>query len=224
MKEGIKLNNKGLTLIELLIALAISSIILAAVALLMSNGMKGYSKQTTTATLQDDANLAMNHITNAIMEANYIDLVRTDAVNTYSFVTNDGSNAAVGSNKYIFDADTETLYVAEKDGDLASASPLCTRVKKFSVQIKQPGSLTTSGSGGANLVTKVNETVQLKVELVLEGNGVSREVTRYTNVRNKLGDTDPTDGTDDTKLLIDGNSIVGLAYDDDLKDKGYIAE
>lgn len=217
MKKSIKLNNKGLSLIELLIALAISSIILTAVALLMSNGVFGYNKQTTMSTLQDDANLAMNHITNAIMEANVISLEQaTDGNNTVSFTTHDDSAVAQGiaSNKYIFDRDTETLYVADIDGDLASASPLCTRVKSFCVQLTTD-SLDISGGKVAN----IKDVTRFKVTIVLESRDNQRSVTRYTNVRNKL-----TLDTLKMPLLSDDGNIKNLNVASELVAVGYVAD
>lgn len=221
MNKGIKLNNKGLSLIELLVALAISSVILAAVSLLMSNGIFGYNKQTTMSTLQDDANLTMNHVVNAIMEANYIDLVQTDdGAATLTFVTHDNSDTTgIASNKYIFDSATQTVYVADMDGDLESASPLCTRVKKFLVQVTED-SFGFSNNLNTGTVSGIADVTQFKVTIVLESNGMEREVTRYTNVRNKL-----TFDTLKMSALIpeDETSIKGLVRSD-LKDNGYIAD
>ncbi len=220
MKKGIKLNNKGLSLIELLIALAISSVILGAVAMLVTNGVSGYNKQTTTSTLQDDANLTMNHITNAIMEANTIDLVQTDdGSNTYTFITHDESETTTGitSNKYILDESTGTLYVADIDGNLASASPLCTNVERFQVQLTRD-SIITSGDAGVNRVVQIGDVVQFKVTITLKVNNIEREVTRYTNVRNKL----TLDTLKMSKLAEDGN-IVNLEVSE-LTDKGYLTD
>lgn len=220
MKKGIKLNNKGLSLIELLIALAISSVILGAVAMLVTNGVSGYNKQTTTSTLQDDANLTMNHITNAIMEANTIDLVQTeDGSNTYTFVTHDESETTTGitSNKYILNEDTGTLYVADIDGNLASASPLCTNVERFQVQLTRD-SIITSGGAGVNRVVQIGDVVQFKVTITLKVNNIEREVTRYTNVRNKL----TLDTLKMSALTEDGN-IVNLEVSE-LTDKGYLTD
>lgn len=187
MNKSIKLNNKGLSLIELLVALAISSIILTAVALLMSNGVFGYNKQTTMSSLQDEANLAMNHINNAIMEANYIELVQADdGSNTLSFITHNDTSSVNGiaSNKYLFNPDDNTLYVADIDGDLASASPLCINVKSFMVQFLK-GSINDDGSGAPAVVSIANS-VQVKVTIELEHNEQNRLINRITNVRNKF--------------------------------------
>lgn len=221
MNEGLKLNNKGLSLIELLVALAISSIILAAVTLLMSNGVFGYNKQTTMSTLQDDANLTMNHVINAIMEANYIDLVQTeDGANTYTFVTHNGStDSGIASNKYIFDAATQTVYVADIGDDLDEASPLCTRVKKFLVQITED-SFNFSNNLESGTIASVSDVVQFKVTIVLESNSTQREVIRYTNVRNKLD----LDTLKLSSLLSEGVSDIKGLVRSDLKNSGYIAD
>lgn len=220
MKKERKLNNKGLSLVELLIALAISSMILSGVTLLVTNGVAGYNKQTTTSTLQDDANLTMNHITNSIMESNTIDLVQTDdGTNTYMFITHDKSTEAQGvaSNKYIYDKENKILYVADIDGNLSNASPLCTNVDTFKVQLTKD-SLTTTGSVGVEKVVGISDVVQFKVTIVLKANNNEREVTRYTNTRNKLS-------FDTLKMspLSETGSIVNLEIKQ-LTDKGYLVD
>lgn len=212
MKAGRKLNNQGLSLIELIVALAVSTIILSAVTLLVTNGVSGYNKQTTQSTLQDDANLTMNHLTNAIMEANYIDISNENAdgtVNTNVFVTNDGSGGLT-SNQYVFDASKNTLYVAEKGS--SDLSPLCTNVEGFTVQLTKD-SLRHSNAEATAVAAGVGKVVQVKITLKLEYNNTIREVTRYTNVRNVLNE--------DT-LKVDGNSVIGLGIGGELRD--YLTE
>ena len=96
---------------------------------------------------------------------------------------------------------------------------LCTRVKKFLVQVTED-SFGFSNNLNTGTVSGIADVTQFKVTIVLESNGMEREVTRYTNVRNKL-----TFDTLKMSALIpeDETSIKGLVRSD-LKDNGYIAD
>ena len=78
-----KRNNKGFSLVELLIAIAVSSIVLSALVTLIVQAVRSYSKQTALAQVQSDADISLNQISKNILEANEIQLVKT---------TNDGKS------------------------------------------------------------------------------------------------------------------------------------
>lgn len=219
MEKSIKVNNKGFSLVELLVALAISSIILTAVALLVTNGVSGYNKQTTMSELQDEANLTMNHIINAVMEADNIDLVQeSSGPNTFAFITNDG-NGKVAANKYMYDSASKTLYVGGLLDDFTNGSPLCVDVDSFKVQLTSNSLVYNNVPGvGIATVTGVSDTVQFKVTLKLKVNNNEREIVRYVNVRNKM-----TEATlKSTSATTDGN-LIGSVYDD-LVSKGILVD
>lgn len=154
-----KLNNKGFSLIELLVAMAIGSIVLSAVLLLLTQGLKGYTKQTLTSQLEDEANLALNQISDAIMEADCIK-VSSDTGN-YSLVTKDSTTT------YEYNATDHKVYLTTIPG--ASGSLVCSHVDEFEV----------------DAITTTNP-VRIKVTLTLKAENVTRTVTRTTNVRNKI--------------------------------------
>ena len=68
MKE----DNKGFSLVELLIAIAISGIVLTALVLLITQSVKSYGRQTALAQIQSDADISLNQIQKNVMEANEI--------------------------------------------------------------------------------------------------------------------------------------------------------
>ena len=71
-KRKNKGNNKGLSLIELLVALAVGVIVMSALTILITQGINQYNKMTVMTQLQEDANIALNNISNSIMEANFV--------------------------------------------------------------------------------------------------------------------------------------------------------
>jgi|GEM_PF-1085803 prepilin-type N-terminal cleavage/methylation domain len=67
-----KLNNQGLTLIELILAMSISAIIIGAITMFMSTGSRSYQTADSEISLQTESQTIMNQITNAVQEANNV--------------------------------------------------------------------------------------------------------------------------------------------------------
>ena len=57
-----KKNNKGFSLVELMIALAISGIVMTALVLLVVQSVNCYGKQTALAQIQSDVDVSLNQI------------------------------------------------------------------------------------------------------------------------------------------------------------------
>lgn len=88
-----KRNNKGFSLVELLIAMAVSSIVLTALVLLVAQSVKSYSKQTSLAQIQSDADVVLNQISKSILEADCIYIDKTDSyVKFYTKTVDDTSD------------------------------------------------------------------------------------------------------------------------------------
>lgn len=66
------MGNKGITLVELIIAVAISSIILGATALLVKTAQNDYQYTSETADLQSESQVLMEQLGKWIMEGNRI--------------------------------------------------------------------------------------------------------------------------------------------------------
>lgn len=74
----IRQNNRGLSLVELIIAVTVSLIVLGAVTLFMYSAQKSYKLAAETIDLQVEAQLLMEQLGNWIMESNHVEVV-TDA-------------------------------------------------------------------------------------------------------------------------------------------------
>lgn len=191
-----KANNKGITLVELLIAIAIGSIVISAVIILLRQGINSYTKQTISAQLQNDANITLNQMTDAIMEAKCIDIANNTSGtgNTPDFITRPvGSDSA---NAYSYDSTGQVLYVGMTPAlnNYQKLGILCKNVTSFKVQIlkssvKIETQIVDNGGGStteSRKITDVYNPVQIKVSLKLEYHGVSRDVSRVTAIRNEL--------------------------------------
>lgn len=198
----IKNNNRGISLVELLVALAIGSIAVSAVVVLLSQGVKGYTKQTIATQLQDDANITMNNISDAIMEAKCVDVSNpvSSMVGTPVYNLNFATNSDVGLEKvFIYNPANKVLYVGtakvDDDGntdytEYDNSSILCKNVDSFKVEIIQKSVKLKSHTVGAQTgdqIVGISNPVQIKISLRLKYNDAVREITRVASVRNDLG-------------------------------------
>ena len=195
----LKINNKGITLVELLIAMVIGAIVISAVIILLNNGINSYSRQTITAQLQNDANITLNQMTDAIMEANCIDIynVISGTGDTPKFITKRDTHGNV-CYVYSYDSANKNLYVGTTifTTDYSKAAMLCKNVTSFKVQILNSSVKTeevndTNEAGDVFITQKIigiNNPIQIKVTLKLSYNGITREVSRVTSLRNEIKD------------------------------------
>ena len=202
MFKQLKKNNKGISLVELLIAMAVGSIVLSAVFVLITQGTRSYSTQTMTAQLQEEANVALNQMNDRIMEANMI-AIANDAEGNAAFATHQTGGTV----------DQQYALQTESDGSKAlyvNGALLCKYVKSFQVKIVQSGLQmeatvpegTPSGTSAAPVQTieAIHNPIQIQVTLQLEYGGVTRTVTRVTSVRNQLNTR---------TVALDGASVQG---------------
>ena len=69
-------NNQGITLVELLVALAIGAIVMAGLATLIGTSIKLYGKSSASVDLQNEAQTSLNLLVDSAMEANGLELVQ----------------------------------------------------------------------------------------------------------------------------------------------------
>jgi prepilin-type N-terminal cleavage/methylation domain-containing protein len=193
---GKRLNNRGMTLVELLISMGVAGFVMVAISALLSNGIKQYNKTVIMTQLQEDASTTINNVCDAIMEGNYIDIstsktdptVQTKAPITVNGVVT-GENVIYTYMKTGTDAGSLFVGTSSNEDDRAL---LCRNVKDFHVEIINTSLVledgyTSEGDAGKKVVGFRNP-VQIRVTLELELQGYSRQVTRTVSVRNQLSD------------------------------------
>ena len=85
LKKGKKHNNKGFTLIEVLVALAVSSVVITIVIAFISQGSRFYKTQSNTINLQNELQETSNVITDALQEATYLKIASyNNALSVYT--------------------------------------------------------------------------------------------------------------------------------------------
>jgi prepilin-type N-terminal cleavage/methylation domain-containing protein len=181
MKRGYKrLNQKGTSLVELLVALAIGSIVILAAFLLVQQSVKAYTKQTEMARIQNNANIAMNQICDNIMEA--------DEVSIFNYTNGNVSFATKNNLVYLYDQSKSCIYLSDKFNPTEDEESLvCEEVKSFSVKISSFG-IQKNSTINPELITGLNNPVQLRVYLTLNHGEITRSVHRKVCLRNMISD------------------------------------
>lgn len=111
-------NNKGLTLIELILAMAISTIVIGAVIAFMSAGSRSYRFEENEISLQMEAQTVMNQINNLVIEGNNIEFNGTDRLTIYH--TDNDSTTYDKSEVIWFDVSQNRLYLYLINSDVES--------------------------------------------------------------------------------------------------------
>ena len=73
-----RMNNKGVTLIELIVGTAIMSVLMMTATGMIVGATKYFEKETAAVELQNEAQIITNHITEAVMEATAMDFTVND--------------------------------------------------------------------------------------------------------------------------------------------------
>ncbi|MGB4659534.1 MAG: prepilin-type N-terminal cleavage/methylation domain-containing protein, partial [Mobilitalea sp.] len=87
-------DNRGLTLIELIIAMAISSIVIGMVIVIISAGSRNFNIAQNEVDIQMEAQTVVNQIEDTIIEASWIEEKSISAdVKAYIIYTSQGNSA-----------------------------------------------------------------------------------------------------------------------------------
>lgn len=138
-------NNKGLSLVEMIIAVAIISIVLTTVVAFMVTGTKLFNRSNNEIELQEQAQLAVNNIENRIIDAQlgaafkvdgsyHILTIMNETDKEYVFWIDD-TDSNVDNRKKIF-YDTSATNVTKAKADLDLSEVLAKNVQSFEVTLK----------------------------------------------------------------------------------------
>lgn len=136
-----KPNNKGFTLVELIVAIAIMALLITAVCMMMSNNSVIFKKTKAEIRLQTAAEETYNELSSYIMQANEIKITGTTTpggtLETYVKKPSSGAIAGVHYLDELYDETTKTY---------TTIYPSCIEIT-YAVQIPDPvnaGAFTTS--------------------------------------------------------------------------------
>lgn len=193
-----RFNNKGVSLVELLVAVAVGAIVLSALTMLVTQGTKSYKTQVATAQLQNDANITLNQLEEAVMEATQVTVeIETNADGTEIADSNTVYLKLSESAVYIYDTSNKTLYLAkDKTSD---KSVVCENVAGFNVKLAKSSFKTKDDGTGNMVVSDLSNPVRIQIDLVVAKDGQSRDASRYVSLRNILSLEDIHPGNKEMK-------------------------
>ncbi|SFR68420.1 PilW family protein [Anaeromicropila populeti] len=123
-----KLNQKGFSIVELLIAMALTSIILTGIIYFVSTGSRTASMAENDVELQSEAQIIMTHITNIVLEGNYAEIIPTvtshndSMLRVYYFDT--ATKTSIREKFFIFKESEEKIYYYEVDSKNMTSSEI----------------------------------------------------------------------------------------------------
>lgn len=191
LKKGKKHNNKGFTLIEVLVALAVSSVVITIVIAFISQGSRFYKTQSNTINLQNELQETSNVITDALQEATYLKITsNNNALSVYTgsykivegkklFINEKGSSRYIlrdGSGIYIYDK-ADTQYITDKDKPGYRYS---NNIEAITVSINDK---CKTKVGDSKVIT---QPVMLDVYIKVTHNDTSRFENKTITLRNKI--------------------------------------
>ena len=184
-KKDIQLNNAGFSLIELLVAVAVGSIVLAALSALLTQSVKGFNSQTTLSRLQNDASITMSQIEQSVMEATTLQISKVagaEGNEMIKLMTKDKPED--GQVVYIYDRSEGKIYLAASIME-DMGSLVCENVTSMDVSIMKD-SVVTSGTDSAEIIQEIGENVRVHVTCTLTSSNKTRTVSKTIGIRNSI--------------------------------------
>lgn len=147
-------NQKGLSLLELVVSIAIMSILLLGIAGIVGYAAQSYSRNSNETTLQSEVQSVLTQITNLIQDTNYaiefdsgLNMLRTYYNEFYYEIYFAESTKEIYMNKFYYDpsvnfeavrsgeAQLESIRIISADGNHAENKEMADYVENFSVAI-----------------------------------------------------------------------------------------
>ena len=194
LKKGKKHNNKGFTLTEVLVALAVSSVVITIVIAFISQGSRFYKTQSNTINLQNELQETSNVITDALQEATFLSITsdsKNKKLEVYTgsyektkeekklFTSVKGSSRYIlrdGTGIYVFDK-ADTGYITEEDKPGYRYS---NNIEEITVNISDKCKTEVADS------EVITQPVMLDVYIKVTHNDTSRFENKTITLRNKI--------------------------------------
>ena len=170
-----KLDKKGFSFMEMLIALTISGIVLVSLSLLVSQSVRSYRVNTIKSKCQTNLDNAFSLIEDEILNACIIQIFMSE--DKVSLSTYDKSNISIGAVCYFDSNELRLIY----DGD---ESYISGNITECSFKINKDCIILTSNLDGSYAVENLIDNIMIDVTLCIEIDGYSRSLTKTFVTRN----------------------------------------
>ncbi len=194
-----KLNNKGMSLIELLVVMAIASIVSLLIITMMSEGTSMFSKESKKIDLQNEIQVVQNQLTEKFMEAKAINVVKCgDSVRIYTGKVNTTTNGleVEGESGYtdsIITYQDGNLYVTGTymqdipDGYLLSGNVMAFKVD-IATDAESETELVINEDGSSSMATTYyyDNPISIKLTMTIGTEHNNKDVDMTIKLRNKI--------------------------------------
>lgn len=194
-KKRKKLNNKGFSLMEVLVALAVSATVITIVGSFISQGSRFYSKTGNSVNLQNELQEVSNIVCDTLQEATFLEIQKdTSKLNVFtgSYSMQNGINVFDpgkgvdvsrsrlihwdGSNVYVFDnASLDRINNEDKKGFCYS---------KYVSEIN----ISVNNQCKSKNVDGYTQPLMLDVTIAVSNKGTKRQETKIITLRNKISE------------------------------------
>lgn len=193
IKERKKRNNKGFSLVELLVALAVSATVITIVGSFITQGSKFYNKTGNSVNLQNELQEVSNIICDTLQEATYLEIQKNSSelkvftgkystVNTIDIFESDKSIDRMRSRLIYWN--NNSVYVFDK----ASLNMITDNDKKgyrYSSYVSDI-SISVSEKCKSNNADGYKQPLMLDVTITVSNKGTTRSETKNITLRNKI--------------------------------------
>lgn len=194
------LGNRGVSLVELLVAIAAGAVVMLIIASFIASGTNYFKKQMNTVNLQNELTEASNKVTDALMEASLITVY--ESAGTLYIVTGDfdSDSSKSKAREIVWDSSTGHLYVfdfwveqlsGDADSDLEEGYCVSEYVSDLSIGLNEACLTTvtvTDENGNEQTVYDggVTNPIVFDVSITVSNNKDTKSDSKTTSVRNVI--------------------------------------
>lgn len=204
------MNNKGVSLIELMVAVAIMSIVMLIATGMLTNASRFFEKQSSQIELQNEAQVITNYLTETVMEASGMEFTITDSstgsgvYRLYGVDATSGDLTGKGDQRVLYyDASTSSLYMVSFNAADTIPDPstyasigflISDEIRYFSMDVNKgavtdPNETTATEADGTPVVELgVRNPITCSINFTLAHNAVSADFELTADCRNHLSE------------------------------------
>lgn len=181
-------NNKGFTLVELIIAITISVVVLGAATMMLGSAQKSYRVAEETINLQKESQILMERLAGFVMECNNVEVTVGNALVLKTVARNNGKSAT-DLPAGVSVPNTRTIVVWQKDSKLYF-------IEDNTGSITVNTAFLDSWSLDENCISEYIETFtpeydsakkqQVKITLLMKDGSQSYTLTDVIKIRNEI--------------------------------------
>lgn len=157
-----KKDNRGITMMELVVTIAVFSIIGTTILAFMLTGSKTFQMIKYTSDLQFDSQMAMALMQDYAIDCNGYVKYKDSGGNKPAFTINTVDGATTVTTMFVFDQSDGILYLEEEDG---TRSIVMKNVESFKVDFVDKLKTTIIAADGTNITETRAETVNIQLLL-----------------------------------------------------------